>query len=792
MDDNGWIKKFFEERVYRTEWDEKTDKEIIYNDFVEYVENLSFIDRVRIRCYSEYCSVSDFGELGADISESTVKNTASRLNRKLEVEVKKVNSIKHYKLSNRGLKQLMLNISSFYRNNKYLIEFTRHEIDIEKFDTKDVIKGVVNFYTDYMENKIRAVIDGDKNYLDVDFMEICEFDYKLSELLLQNPIDILSIFESTLNNVFTTEFESRENRIRLYNVPDTEKVKIGSQREKHVDKLVVFEGIIRRKSGVKIVTKHIAYLCTNPSCSFSENKIIVPQFEEKMKTLKVCPKCKSGVELVDEVREDSMYLILEQDFSERGEDFDSKKIHIKLNKDLTSEKEYSRLRISEKIQVIGILKSLNKQTKGGAQSINYDYILEANNIIFLKDEEDIILSKEDIQEIQEFAKHSDCFLRMRQSYIPKVYGNTLIKEAMILQHIGSSYEHERNNSHILLLGDPSTAKTEMIYEDLTYGTRYVYASGTSSTKAGMTAVAVKDELTGSWALEGGVLPRANGGIAGCDELDKLSPEDADGLTEALEQQRISVNKAGISAQLQTKCAFIAGANPKYGKFDNSMEITKQIKFNPALLSRFDLIFIMRDSPDKARDELLIGHVLNPYTSISNDDYGEELSKDFIKKYLYYVKTNFTPVLGEKAVQLVKKYYVTVRHNMEMNHYISFTPRQVKGVIRLATAYAKFHQKNIVDEKCIKYAFDLVNRVIEQLGTTNMRAIERTMSNSSSDSVKEILKYFLDSETSEHSLDQIKKQFNELSTQEINKALEQLKKDKEVYEPRKDVYVLVRN
>jgi len=490
-------------------------------------------------------------------------------------------------------------------------------------------------------------------------------------------------------------------------------VKIGQHRKKHLNKLISFEGIIRRKSGVNPMLKSIEYLCSNPSCPFSEHKIKIKQVDEKIKRLKVCPKCKSGVEEISKNLIDCLLLVLEQDFSERNDDCDSQKVHIKIMGNLTNNDIYRKLKISSRVKIIGILHEVNKNTNGGAESVNYNYILEANNIIFLEDSNDINLTIEDKKEFIEFAKNPDCFKILTSCYIPDIYGHRKIKEQLILQHIGSSFENCRNDSHILLLGDPSTGKTKLIKESLKYNTRYVYSSGSSATKAGLTATVIKDELIGTWVLEPGVLPRANGGIAGCDELDKLNKEDTNSLTEALEQQVISFNKANISAELKTQCPFLAGANPKYGKFENEIEIQKQVNFDPVLISRFDLIFIIKDTSNREKDYNVISHLLNQYEDNVQSELLEKYDKTFIKKYLHYCK-NIKPKLTQSTKEKLANYFASVRANENKNNVFGFTIRQMEGVVRLACAYAKFHQSKTINLEHITYAFDVFNDCLKAL------------------------------------------------------------------------------
>ena len=715
----NYFNEFFEDKIWNKEFEENSDKKVVREEFIEYIIGFSYADKIRLACYQKKLSIKHLVRI-ADKSENYTKRLLSELNKKLNLDIKKIDGLNHYTTSKKGLSILIASVSAFFRKNKYMQQIKQISNDnVNVVNSKEIIKRFHSFISNQKTKQIKRILLNDEKSFILSFSDLCEYDFYLADELLSNPKEIISIFEETLSQFSDDDHNDTQSKIiiRITDLPETENIKIGSHREEHINKLVSFEGIIRRKSDVKPRLKTTEYLCTNPSCNFSQDKIIIPQFEEKEKKLKCCPKCKSGVELINKHLEDSMFLILEQDFTDRNSDFDSKKIHIKIDADLTNEKKYNKLKISGKVKIIGILKCINSDNK-----VEYDYILNANNIIFIDDDDDIIITKEDIEEFKEFAKKEDCFEQLTKSYLPKIYNNEEIKQALLLQHIGSSFDNERNDSHILLLGDPSTAKTEMITESLTYGTRYVYASGTSSTKAGMTATTIKDELTGAWVLEPGVLPRANGGIAGLDEMDKLNKEDADCMTEALEQQTISVNKANISAKLQTKCSFLAGANPKFSKFRNDLTIDNQINFNSALLSRFDLIFLLKDKADDTRDKELIDHILDGYDTENKQQSEKQYDKEFIKKYIYYCKTNFNPKLTDNAKKLISEYYVKMRKYSGDSNIINFTPRQIKGVIRFASAYAKFHQKTQIINKHIKFAFDLFNFAYDKLGSENTEVI----------------------------------------------------------------------
>ena len=173
----------------------------------------------------------------------------------------------------------------------------------------------------------------------------------------------------------------------------------------------------------------------------------------------------------------------------------------------------------------------------------------------------------------------------------------------------------RGDIHVLLIGDPGIAKSQLLRYVVKLSPRAIYTSGQSSTAAGLTATAVKDEFgDGRWTLEAGALVLADMGVAAVDEMDKMEKGDRSALHEAMEQQSISVAKAGITATLKSRCALLGAANPKYGRFDMYGDISDQINMPPSLLSRFDLIFIMTDQPEQKRDLAIAEHILKAHST----------------------------------------------------------------------------------------------------------------------------------------------------------------------------------
>ncbi|MDO9537108.1 MAG: ATP-binding protein, partial [Thermoplasmata archaeon] len=275
--------------------------------------------------------------------------------------------------------------------------------------------------------------------------------------------------------------------------------------------------------------------------------------------------------------------------------------------------------------------------------------------------------------------------------------------------------------------------------------RGIYASGKSATGAGLTAAAVKDDFgDGRWTLEAGALVLADKGLACVDELDKMSPQDRSSMHEAMEQQTISVAKAGINATLQSRCSVLGAANPKYGRFSLQEYIADQINLPPTLLSRFDLIFPLQDKPDAIEDGKIADHILNSHLvgeMRERYNYQSETDSDFdqadfefmdntrkplidpvlLRKYVFVAKRHKFPILTREAMERMKAYYLEVRKLSESGEAkaIAITARQLEGFVRVAEASARLRMAEEVTiddaERAIKIVREYLRRVIGRGG-----------------------------------------------------------------------------
>jgi replicative DNA helicase Mcm len=326
----------------------------------------------------------------------------------------------------------------------------------------------------------------------------------------------------------------------------------------------------------------------------------------------------------------------------------------------------------------------------------------------------------------------------------------------------------RGDIHILMIGDPGTAKSQLLEYISRLAPRGIYASGKASTAAGLTAAAVRDEFgEGRWVLEAGALVLADGGLACVDEIDKMSPQDRSAMHEAMEQQVIHVAKAGITAALSSRCAILAAANPKLGRFHNFAPISDQIDMPPALLTRFDVIFPISDKPNRDLDAHMAEHILGAHyggeirefrkASLEKEKFTKEdeekaiqkikplLTPEFLRKYVAYARRNIFPVMTKEAMNNLIEFYVNLRtRDTEEGEagVVAITPRQLEALVRLSEASARLRLSNEVTledtDRAIEIADYYLRKVASEGGVLDIDMLATGTSHSQRDRIVELM------------------------------------------------------
>jgi replicative DNA helicase Mcm len=467
-----------------------------------------------------------------------------------------------------------------------------------------------------------------------------------------------------------------------------------------------FEGIVRRVSEVKSKATTAIFECTYCTARVSE--------EQKTSITYPEPKCKMCGKIAKwkVVPEGGTYTdfqtITVQEFPEgirSGEQ--PKSISVILTGDICGV-----ALPGNRVTLCGVLKLKQIKNENG---FIFEPFVDGNSVV-LKDEtyENIVISDEELKQITELSANPNVLNTIASSIAPTIYGNEEVKRGIALQLFGGvpktiGTTRIRGDIHILLIGDPGIAKSVIMKHVVDISPRGIFTHGYSASKAGLTATAVKED--DQWVLEAGALVLADQGLCAVDELDKMGDIDRESLHGAMEQQEIDIAKAGIVAKLLTRCSLLGAANPKLGRFDLSLPLAQQFNLAPTLVSRFDLIYPMTDTPEAERDDEIATHILNTHTTQSVGI--SALSVDLLRKYIAHAKT-INPRLTKEATTIIKQYYTKVRALANNMHTVPITARSLEALIRLSEASARMRLSQEVSPDDAKLVVSIVDGCLRQI------------------------------------------------------------------------------
>lgn len=572
------------------------------------------------------------------------------------------------------------------------------------------------FYDHYYHTDLLEAIRKGLGFLVVDFRELARFNIDLANTLLEKPEDVLAMANLAATD-YADEKSAKKVYVRFMNLPRTQSVAVSDIRSKHLNTFVQVEGMVRQKSDVRPKMTSSRFEC--PGCG---NVLNVLQLDRKMKEPVKCGCGRKGkFRMVSKEMVDAQSMTVEESAEDVEGGAQPKRMKLLLQRDLVSPFSDRRSSPGTRVAVTGVLKEMPIFLRSGAQATNFDIYLEVNHLVPLKEEfTSLTFTKEDEDEIRELAASDDLLRQLVRSVAPNIYGHDEIKEALLYQMTGGVRKEReagapvRGDIHVLLMGDPGAAKSQMLKRICMVSPKSRYVAGRGTSGIGLTAAVVKDEFLQGFSLEAGALVLANKGLVTIDEFDKIPKEDKQAIHEAMEQQTISIAKANIQATLKAQTSILAAANPKHGRFDPYGTIAEQIDLPSTLINRFDLLFPVKDVPDEKNDDKLADFILDIHCG--NCQEGPEVSTELLRKYIAYAKQHINPVVTNGARQHLKEYYLKMRGKTsgEGIKTIPITARQLEGLIRLSEASAKLRLSKFVERIDAERAIALTDYCLKQV------------------------------------------------------------------------------
>ncbi len=531
----------------------------------------------------------------------------------------------------------------------------------------------------------------------IDIRELQKYDLELTNLLLDTPDDLLGIANNAINELNPNP-NTKEPVYARFSGVEAENLLIQDVGSQNIGKLTTLDALVVKRSEIIPKVRIGVY-----KCSFCGT--VTKLFIDKEEIPEVCMQCKrkSLKHASNESEFVNMQRIAVQDPLEKLKgSTPTWQLEAWLEDDLVN-----TVLPGDRIELTGILRIRpRKNSRGKEEKSLFTMFFDTVSMLPKQKEfAEIDIPPEVEEKIKELAKTENIFEKIAISIAPSIYGHGEIKKALALQLFGGTPDKTlidgakvRSDIHMLLIGDPGSAKTRLLQAVTSMVPKGIYVSGKSTSGAGLTATAERDEFSeGGWTLKAGALVLGSGGEVSIDEFDKIGNDDKNALLEALESQTISVAKAGIVARFNARTSVLAAANPKYGRFDPNAYPAEQFDIPPPLLSRFDLIFPIKDILDEEQDKRIARHILMQHEAagaklaeISGVEQVKEppLETDFLRKYVAYAKKHVRPRLSQEASERIQTYYIGMRKMGMKQGAVPITPRQIEGLVRLAEASAK--------------------------------------------------------------------------------------------------------
>ena len=490
---------------------------------------------------------------------------------------------------------------------------------------------------------------------------------------------------------------------RICNLPVVEKIR--DLRNSHLNKLIRINGVVTRRSGVFSQYSIVKFTCTKCQATFG------PFIGKDIKPTS-CFECQGSgpfiVNTSETVYKDFQKITVQEIPGSVPSGSLPRSKDVLLYFDLIDS-----CKPGDEVDITGVYKnnfSISLNIKNGFPV--FSTMIESSSVN--KKITKLEMTDEDIKEIKEFSKNPNIIDILIDNVAPSIYGHRDIKTSVLLSMVGGQAKEKngmkiRGDINVLLMGDPGTGKSQFLRFISNTSHRAVLSTGQGSSAVGLTASVQKDHVTKEWTLEGGALVLADKGICLIDEFDKMNDNDRTSIHEAMEQQSISICKAGIVATLHARCSVIAAANPVRGRYNPALSFAQNINLSDPIISRFDLLCVVKDVIDKIEDTRTAEFILNSHSKLRNIPESEsnigKISQDLLRKYILYARNNVEPVISNIDIQKVSHLYSDLRKE-SLNSGIPITVRHIESIVRVSEAFAKLRLSSTVSKSDLDSAISL--------------------------------------------------------------------------------------
>jgi len=702
--------------------------------------------------------------------------------------------------------------SSVYFSDPFGSENT--ETDPHATNVIETKKRLKDFIREFHENnfvfpyrdQLKRNYNLHQYFLDVSLDDLASFDEHVADKVLKAPTEYMPIFEEAAKEMADEVTRPRpvgEEEVQDIQVTLRSEANPMSLRElksEHVSKLVKIPGIIISASAIRVKATRITIQCRG--CKNTIPNIGLKPGLEGYAMPRNCPTDQTSKPapcpmdpffiLPDKCRCVDFQVMKLQESPDAVPNGEMPR-HLQL---------YADRYITEKVvpgnrvTVLGIF-SIKKSgpskypAEGGGVGIRKPYVrivgIQIETTGAGRSSGNLTYSAEEEEEFHRLAAQPDVFDMLSRSVAPSIYGSEDVKKAITCLLFGGSRKRlpdgltRRGDINVLLLGDPGTAKSQLLKFVEKVSPVGVYTSGKGSSAAGLTASVTRDPVSRNFIMEGGAMVLADGGVVCIDEFDKMRQDDRVAIHEAMEQQTISIAKAGITTTLNSRCSVLAAANSVFGRWDDTKG-DENIDFMPTILSRFDTIFIIKDEHDQTKDIRLAKHVMKVHLNAGQHQAVEgDLSLNFLKKYVDYCRRKCGPRLSEASSEKLRNQYVLMRSGKRTQEQetntrssIPITVRQLEAIVRISESLAKMRLQPFALEADVDEALRLFQvSTLDAANTGGLSGVEGLTPEEDMEEVRRIevklkQRFAIGSQVSEQRIiaDFVKQKFNEKSVSTV--------------------------